>query len=224
MNESFRIKSFVRRSGRISAEQQLALSRPWGEYAIDKQQMLEQAFSKAAPLVVEIGFGNGASLLEMARQNPNLNFVGIEVHKKGIAQLLLQLQKYKLQNLKLIADDAVCVLNNQVAAGSIFRLQLYFPDPWQKRRQQKRRIVRAEFVELVYQKLSCDGIWHFASDCDNYQQYMQQILREHGGFSLLSNKKPAYRPATKFEQRAMAQQQPSYDLLFQKIKLQKILK
>lgn len=219
------IKSFVKREGRLTPGQQKALDTLWPQFGIDADdQLLDMAalFGRDAPLVFEIGFGNGASLLEMAKQQPELNFIGVEVHRPGVGQLLKAIEEHQLTNLRVACTDAVTFLQNQIAAQSVMRVQLYFPDPWHKKRHHKRRIIQPAFVELLAQKIHPGGYLHMATDWQDYAEQMLQDLSASVKFRNSSPSsdyipRPDYRPLTKFEQRGHRLGHDIWDLLFQRV-------
>lgn len=205
------IRSFVRRTGRITSSQQRALDQLWPEYGVgydDAPLDFAQLFGRAAPVVLEIGFGNGESLVELAAANPDLDFLGVEVHEPGIGHCLLKAEDARIRNLKLISHDAVEVLQNQVPDGSLARVNLYFPDPWPKKRHHKRRIVQPGFVELVADKLGDQGTLNIATDWANYAEHIDDILSRSDRFTCIEHREhdgddPFARPQTKFEKRGL---------------------
>jgi len=145
------IRSFVRRSGRLTPSQQKALADLWPDIGIEYEERLldlEAVFGRKAPTVVEIGFGNGDTLVQQASDNPDKNYIGIEVHEPGIGHCLLSAKKAGISNLRLLMHDAIDVFTEQIPLASLSRVNLYFPDPWPKKRHHKRRIVQHDFLEL----------------------------------------------------------------------------
>ena len=205
------IRSFVRRTGRLTPSQQRALQELWPRYGIDAASGLldfHKLFSRHAPVVLEIGFGNGETLVQQAHESPELNFVGVEVHEPGVGHCLLHANDANLSNLKLIMRDAIEVLRDQVPADSLQRVNLYFPDPWPKKRHHKRRIIQPEFLGLISSRLTAGGTLHIATDWANYAEHIDEVLgrsdlftcderREHDG------DRPLDRPGTKFERRGL---------------------
>ena len=170
------IRSFVRRQGRLTPGQQRALDELWPLYAIDDGDSLldlNHLFNRQARKVIEIGFGNGASLAQMAKSEPDTDFLGIEVHRPGVGQLLNLIEENRLSNLKVACTDAVELLKHRIADNSLDRLQLFFPDPWHKKRHHKRRIIQPDFVRLLAKKIKVGGHLHIATD---WQHYAEQIL------------------------------------------------
>ena len=219
------IRSFVKREGRLTAGQQRALDVLWPEFGIDYSADLidvNHLFSQPAPVVLEIGFGNGDSLFQMAQNNPDRNYIGIEVHRPGVGHLLQLIETHKINNLKIICHDAVDVIENQIADNSLDRVQLFFPDPWHKKKHNKRRIVQQEFVNLLAQKIKTGGIFHLATDWQDYAEHMLDVLSNNSNFENLSEEnnfvtRPDDRPITKFEKRGHRLGHGVWDLLFKRI-------
>ena len=180
-----RIRSFVKREGRLTRGQQRALDELLPRYGISLQQGeldLDVLFGRQAFRVLEIGFGNGASLAEMAANYPENDYLGIEVHRPGVGNLLLQIEKQGLTNIRVSNDDAVEVLEKQIPNTSLDAVYLFFPDPWHKKKHHKRRIVQTEFVQLVWCKLKPGGIFHMATDWENYAEHMLEVMTKTKGF------------------------------------------
>lgn len=220
-----RIHSFVRREGRMTAGQQRALQEFWPRFGVDSAAPVEPAvvFGRVAPLTLEIGFGNGETLLAMAKENPGCDYLGIEVHRPGIGHLLHELEKQQLGNVRVLCGDAVEILHNILPAQSLQRILLLFPDPWHKQRHRKRRIVQADFIELLAEKLQPGGILHMATDWKDYAQHMLGVIRESTGFRNCAGaenfaQRPAYRPVTRFERRGQRLGHAVYDLLFERVR------
>ena len=217
------IKSYVLRQGRLTRGQQQALDRLWPVYGIDFQVQpidLARTFGQAAPVILEIGFGNGDSLLQQAKDHPQHNYLGIEVHRPGVGHLLHLVEDAGIRNLRVINHDAVEVLQQQIPDNSLDCIQLFFPDPWHKKRHQKRRIVNAAFIELVHQKLKPGGTFHLATDWEDYAQYMLAEMEQAQGFVNAAGKgnyaKNTNRPATKFEHRGRRLGHGVWDLIYKK--------
>jgi tRNA (guanine-N7-)-methyltransferase len=219
------IRSFVRREGRLTPGQQKALDQLWPHFGIEDNQEpldLEALFGRDAPRVLEIGFGNGASLAEMAKNQPEQDFIGIEVHRPGVGQLLKAIQTEELSNVRVACTDAVELLKHRIADRSLDRIQIYFPDPWHKKRHHKRRIIQPHFVNVLADKLKHGGHLHLATD---WQDYAEQMLSDVSGNSRFANcgdhsgfiERPAYRPITKFEQRGHRLGHGVWDLLFKRL-------
>lgn len=205
------IRSFVRRTGRLTPSQERALAERWPDYGVEFSNEcldFDQLFSRSALTVLEIGFGNGDTLVQQASERPEMNFVGIEVHQPGVGHCLLKIRESGVENLRLISHDAIDVLTHQVAQQSLFRLNLYFPDPWPKKRHHKRRIVQPAFLELVADRLQDNGTLNIATDWQGYAEHIDELLDESDHFVCAERREhdgenPLDRPRTKFEQRGL---------------------
>ncbi|MDF7660310.1 tRNA (guanosine(46)-N7)-methyltransferase TrmB [Erwiniaceae bacterium L1_54_6] len=221
-----RIRSFVRRQGRLTKGQQLALDQYWPEMGVEFQQEpldLTTLFGRDAPLVLEIGFGMGASLVTMAKNNPHQNFLGIEVHAPGVGACLGSAKEAGVENLRVMCHDAVEVLEKMIPDNSLRMVQLFFPDPWHKVRHNKRRIVQVPFAELVMRKLKLGGVFHMATDWEAYAQHMLEVMSSIDGYHNQSADhdyvpRPETRPLTKFEQRGQRLGHGVWDLMFERVK------
>ncbi|GAB7259042.1 tRNA (guanosine(46)-N7)-methyltransferase TrmB [Dickeya ananatis] len=219
-----RIRSFVRRQGRLTKGQQQALDDFWPVMGVEYQNEpldFTQSFGREAPVVLEIGFGMGASLVTMAQQHPEQNFIGIEVHVPGVGACLGAAQEAGVENLRVMCHDAVEVLERMIPDGSLAMVQLFFPDPWHKARHNKRRIVQAPFAELVLRKLAVGGVFHMATDWEPYAQHMLEVMSTVAGYRNLSDHndyvpRPASRPLTKFEARGQRLGHGVWDLMFER--------
>ncbi|ATZ93416.1 MULTISPECIES: tRNA (guanosine(46)-N7)-methyltransferase TrmB [Dickeya] len=219
-----RIRSFVRRQGRLTKGQQQALDDFWPVMGVEYQnEALDFArlFGRDAPVVLEIGFGMGASLVTMAQQHPEQNFIGIEVHVPGVGACLGAAQEAGVDNLRVMCHDAVEVLERMIPDGSLAMVQLFFPDPWHKARHNKRRIVQVPFAELVRSKLAVGGVFHMATDWEPYAQHMLEVMSSLAGYRNLSDHndyvpRPASRPLTKFEARGQRLGHGVWDLMFER--------
>lgn len=220
------IRSFVLRQGRKTKAQQHALDHYWSDFGIEEADTpldFAKIFGNDQLVTLEIGFGNGESLATMAQAAPERNFVGIEVHSPGVGHLLHLVNEYQLQNVRVLACDAAEILKRRIVPGSLERLQLFFPDPWHKKRHNKRRIVQPEFVTLVAKLLHQNGVFHMATDWEDYALHMAEVMVAssefancHTGASPYSPR-PDYRPLTKFEQRGLKLGHGVWDLLYYKL-------
>lgn len=219
-----RIRSFVLREGRLTKGQQHALDHFWSDYGLQYQASaydLNKVFGRDNPRVLEIGFGMGQSLVQMAAEAPDKDFIGIEVHRPGVGACLATAQAKALTNIKLFQHDAVEILEHSIADNSLDTVQLFFPDPWHKKRHHKRRIVQPEFVKLVQRKLKPGGVFHMATDWQNYAEHMLDVMQNMAGFKNMSAtndyvERPEHRPLTKFEQRGQRLGHGVWDLMYQK--------
>ena len=216
-----RIRSFIRRQGRLTPGQQLALDSHWGTYCLDPNAEYDFArvFGRDAPLFVEIGFGNGESLAGMAAANPDKDYIGIEVHTPGVGHLLMLLDQQGLTNVRIYCHDAIEIMEHKIADNRLAGVHLFFPDPWPKKKHHKRRIVRPGFVDLLVRKLSPGGYFHAATDWEHYAQAMLAVLSESSALKNSSPthdycERPAYRPLTKFEHRGLRLGHGVWDLIF----------
>ncbi|MEN8206339.1 MAG: tRNA (guanosine(46)-N7)-methyltransferase TrmB [Pseudomonadota bacterium] len=218
------IRSFVRREGRITAGQQRALQDLWPRYGLAADTPLDLAtiFGRNAPCTLEIGFGNGDALATMAGQQPDTDYIGIEVHRPGVGRLLQQLAERKLTNVRVMREDAVQILQTCFPDNSLDHLLLFFPDPWHKKRHHKRRIVQPGFIELLARKIKSGGILHMATDWEDYAGHMLEVMEQSPTFRNCAGSgnyspRPDYRPVTKFEQRGQRLGHGVWDLLFKRI-------
>ena len=233
MSETFEIKpeyknkpirSYVIRGGRITEGQKKAFDRAWSRYGLslfDGSLDQQSVFGRQAPLVVEVGFGMGDSLLEMVKAQPNCDFIGIEVHPPGVGRLINNAGKEDVGNLRVYMADAIDVLDDCIPDGTLERFQLYFPDPWHKKKHNKRRIVQPEFVQSVRRKLRIGGVFHMATDWEPYAEHMLEVMQVAEGFANQQADdsyapRPQYRPLTKFEKRGERLGHGVWDLLFQR--------
>ena len=219
------LRSFVLRQGRLTSGQKLALESQWPLFGIEYRESeidLSETFGRDAPTTLEIGFGNGDSLAQMANEAPDRNFFGIEVHRPGVGHLLHLVGEYELSNVRVMHHDAVEIINNMIPDDSLDRIQIYFPDPWHKTRHNKRRIVQPEFVALLATKLQQGGVLHLATDWQHYAQQMLKVMTvapdyknqtADGGYA----ERPDYRPMTKFEKRGIKLGHGVWDLLFERL-------
>lgn len=205
------VRSFVKRAGRLTTSQSRALEELWPRMGIafgNEPLQFAALYGREAPIVLEIGFGNGETLVAQAASNPQHNYLGVEVHDPGIGHCLLAADARGIDNLRLIAHDAVEVLRQQVPDESLRRINLYFPDPWPKKRHHKRRIVQPTFMALAAQKLSDDGALHIATDWAGYAEHIDEVCALDPCFEVVeriehAGDQPIDRPRTKFEQRGL---------------------
>jgi tRNA (guanine-N7-)-methyltransferase len=220
-----KIQSFVKREGRLTSGQAKALEQYWPTLGLKHQDgkvNVEQTFKRVAPIVLEIGFGMGKSLVEMAKNEADKDFIGIEVHRPGVGACLAEAVEKGVANLRVYEYDAVAVLADCIEDASLSRVQLFFPDPWHKKKHHKRRIVQAEFVQNLRAKLAVGGVFHMATDWENYAEHMLEVMSAAPGFANLSTNgdyvpRPEQRPLTKFEQRGHRLGHGVWDLMFEKV-------
>ncbi|MGK2913998.1 MAG: tRNA (guanosine(46)-N7)-methyltransferase TrmB [Porticoccaceae bacterium] len=218
------VRSYVIRGGRATLAQERALHQYGPRYRVslyDGVVNWAQVFGRSAPVVLEIGFGMGDSLLRMARAEPDKDFVGIEVHVPGAGRLLNNAVALELTNLRIYLADAVDVLADCIPDQSLLRVQLYFPDPWHKKKHHKRRLVQPNFVAKIRDKLQLGGIFHMATDWQPYAEHMADVMAEAPGFENTQGDsvfapRPEFRPLTKFEQRGVHLGHGVWDLLYRR--------
>ena len=220
------VRSFVLRQGRLTKGQELALEEAWPIFGIERGDSLldlNTLFGNDAPVTLEIGFGDGVSLAMMAENDPDRNFIGIEVHRPGVGRLLHLIQEKGLSNVRVLDDDAVQIIKHRIAENSLDRVQLFFPDPWHKKRHNKRRIVQPDFLTLIASRLKAEGVFHLATDWEEYAHHMAETLESSKEFeSILGSAfvpKPESRPITKFERRGLKLGHGVWDLLYKKTTL-----
>ncbi|HEM8294386.1 TPA: tRNA (guanosine(46)-N7)-methyltransferase TrmB [Providencia stuartii] len=221
-----RVRSFVRRQGRLTKRQEDALEKEWAEMGIDfinEPFDFAKVFSNSNPVTLEIGFGMGASLVTMASQNPQQNFLGIEVHAPGVGACLASAKEDNVSNVRVMCHDAIEVLDCMVPNGSLAMVQLFFPDPWHKAKHNKRRIVQVPFAEKIRSKLAVGGVFHMATDWEPYAEHMLDVMKSVEGYKNLSPTgdyvpRPESRPETKFEKRGQRLGHGVWDLMFERTK------
>jgi tRNA (guanine-N7-)-methyltransferase len=219
------IRSFVRRAGRITPAQERALDALWPQFGLDSgtdQLDFQRIYGRLAPVVLEIGFGNGEQILARSIRQPECNFLGIEVHEPGVGHLLLAAERAAVSNLRVIRQDAVEVLQNQIPDASLDQVQILFPDPWPKKRHHKRRLIQAVFVDLLARRLRPGGGLHLATDWEPYAEHMREVLAACAAFSDCSTDSvqtvtAAERAATRFERRGTRLGHRVQDLLYRRL-------
>ncbi len=220
-----KVRSFVKREGRLTKGQERALNDHWSAMGLNHSDGLidiENLFANNNPITLEIGFGMGKSLVEMAKAAPLRNFIGIEVHKPGVGACIALAVEEGVSNLKVYEHDAIEILADCLANNSLNTVQLFFPDPWHKKKHHKRRIVSAEFVETIRQKLKVGGVFHMATDWENYAECMLEDMQSAKGYNNVSATndyvpRPDSRPLTKFENRGQRLGHGVWDLQFEKV-------
>lgn len=221
-----RLRSFIRRGGRGTKNQARAQDVFGPAICLQVAAgpiVAVRDFGRIAPLVLEIGFGSGQSLLALAKAHPEINFIGVETYKPGIGALLLAMQEHGVTNIRIYDADAVDVVAQCIPDDSLQTVQLFFPDPWPKRRHQVRRIIQPDFVGQLVKKLQRGGSLHLATDWEDYAVHMLQVLSAAralnnkaatGQFSQRSLQRPVI---TRFEQRALDECRMIRDLQFEKV-------
>ncbi len=222
-----RIKSFVLRQGRMSPAQTRAFETLLPQYGIALNELgkntpipFEKAFDRTAPTVLEIGFGMGETTAAIAQSMPETNFLGIEVHQPGVGALLKLIESNQLSNVRVIRHDAVEVIKQHLADSSLDGCHIFFPDPWHKKRHNKRRLIQRGFLDLLIPKLKHGGYIHFATDWEDYAHWALAEFSAHPNLSNTSGNahgfadRPHYRPITKFEKRGQRLGHGVWDLVF----------
>ncbi|MEH6568526.1 MAG: tRNA (guanosine(46)-N7)-methyltransferase TrmB [Halioglobus sp.] len=218
------IRSYVLRTGRMTQGQQRAFDTGWQLRGLEHGDGLIDAratFLRPGPLVLEIGFGMGASLVEMAVAAPEQNFIGIEVHKPGVGKLLATMEESGVDNIRVYCHDAVEILRDCIADDSLDTIQIFFPDPWHKKKHNKRRLIQPDFVQGLKAKLKPGGMLHLATDWENYAAQMMEVLSNAQGFRNCYSgaefaPRPEHRPLTKFERRGERLGHGVWDLMFER--------
>jgi tRNA (guanine-N7-)-methyltransferase len=218
------IKSFVIRAGRLTKGQQGALDRQWsimGLELTDGPIVPSEVFGRDGHVVLEIGYGMGQSLVQMAQAAPDKDFIGVEVHLPGVGSLLNLAEEAGVTNLRTYKDDAIEVLK-LIPDNSIDTVQLFFPDPWHKKKHHKRRIVQPEFADTLRRILKDGGVFHMATDWENYAEHMMEVMEAQSGYENIVGKdqyvpRPEHRPLTKFEKRGENKGHGVWDLMFKKV-------
>lgn len=219
------VRSYVLRAGRLTRAQQLALNERYPIHGISDEDLPiepDQLFGSKAPLVVEIGFGNGEATWQMAQRQPDHHFIGIEVHPPGVGSLLQRLDEHRLTNVRIFMGDAVPFLRDRIPDRSLAGVRIFFPDPWPKKRHHKRRIVQADFAALLAEKLTPGGVLHLATDWEPYAEHILEVMNADSAFKNLSDQgdycpQPDWRPDTKYERRGTRLGHKIHDLVFETI-------
>jgi tRNA (guanine-N7-)-methyltransferase len=218
------IRSFVVRAGRMTAGQARALEELWPRFGVEHAPApldLDALFGRAAPRTLEIGFGNGEHLAALARAHPERDYFGIEVHRPGVGHLFMLAAANGSTNLRASQHDAVEVLREQIAPAALDEVLVLFPDPWHKKRHNKRRLIQPAFVELVASRLRAGGVFRLATDWEEYALQMRDVLGASSSFANLSPTgdwmpRPEERAPTRFEKRGARLGHGVWDLAFQR--------
>lgn len=219
------IRSFVLREGRITPAQQRAFDQHWTRFGIDyagQPRDLDALFGRAAPHVLEIGFGNGEALAWAGEDDRARDYLGIEVHRPGVGRLMNALAAHDLRNVRIWNHDAVEVLRHEIPAAALDEVRIWFPDPWPKKRHHKRRLIQPAFVELLTGRVKPGGLLHLATDWPGYASHMQEVLAAQPGWQLRTGesgepRRPDWRIETRFERRGIDLGHPVTDLLYDRV-------
>jgi len=218
------VRSFVLRGGRLTEGQKRALDEFWPRFGIETGESpldFKVLFGNDAPVIMEIGFGNGDATWQMAQAHPAENYLGVEVHQPGVGHLLLKMKQHGIANIRIANEDAVEFLRERVALESLDGVRIYFPDPWPKKRHHKRRLIQSSLIELLASRMRPGAVLHLATDWEPYAEHMLEVMRASGGFENLSPSgdfcdQPEWRPETKYERRGERLGHQVRDLLFRK--------
>jgi tRNA (guanine-N7-)-methyltransferase len=217
------VRSFVRRSARMTPAQRAAIERRWPTYGLEGPGLLhlDAVFGRRAPRVLEIGFGNGETLVSLAESHPQCDYLGVDVYEPGIGRTLAAIAEKHLTNVRLLRADAVDVLRERIGPACLDTVLLLFSDPWPKKRHHKRRLVQADFVKLVAAGLAPGGLFQLATDWQNYAEHMLAVLEADDAFVNLAGqgnfcRLRGDRPVTKFELRGQRLGHQVWDLRFQR--------
>jgi tRNA (guanine-N7-)-methyltransferase len=216
------IRSYVLRTGRMTPGQQRAFDENWQCWGLERSDgplSFDTMFGRPGPTVLEIGFGMGQSLVTMAEAAPATNFIGIEVHKPGVGKLLHSMAERDVDNIRVYCHDAVEILRDCIPDASLDTIQIFFPDPWHKKRHNKRRLIQPPFVAQLLTRLKPGGTLHLATDWENYAEQMMAVLSAVDGLSNTCGAgqfapRPEHRPLTKFELRGERLGHGVWDLIF----------
>ena len=218
------IRSFVMRAGRMTEGQKRAYEALWPRFGLELADGVvdpRELFGRRAPLNLEIGFGMGQSLAAMAAAAPEQDFIGVEVHRPGVGALLKAIQEQGLENVRIYCADANEVIDHCLPDALLDRIMLFFPDPWHKKRHHKRRLLQPEFAQRIRHKLRVGGIFHMATDWQDYAEHMLAVMGDSEGFENTAGEgqyapRPGDRPVTKFEKRGERLGHGVWDLLFRR--------
>jgi tRNA (guanine-N7-)-methyltransferase len=220
-----RIRSFVLREGRMTPAQQRAFDTLWSRFGIDYHAALQDfgaRFGRRALRVMEIGFGNGEALAWASEHDQARDFIGVEVHGPGVGRLMNTLAARDASNVRLYKHDAVEVLEHEIGPGALAEARIWFPDPWHKKRHNKRRLIQPDFVALLASRMAPDGLLHLATDWQAYAEHMLEVMEAspHWRNQLGPRQyaeKPAWRIETHFERRGMKLGHGVWDLLYRRV-------
>ena len=219
------VRSFVRRTTRMTPAQRAAIERLWPAVGLEARGMLDldAVFGRRAPRVMEIGFGNGEALVSLAESHPERDYLGVDVYEPGIGRLLAAIERKALTNVRVLRGDAMDILRDNIPPGSLDAILLWFPDPWPKKRHHKRRLVQPEFVKVVASRLVPGGLFHLATDWENYAEHMLEVLGAEDALVNLAGSgafctTATGRPVTKFERRGLGLGHKVWDLQFERLR------
>jgi len=217
------IRSYVRREGRITSAQRRALAELWPVYVVDLHRGpvdTVKLFGRNAVTILEIGFGNGEVLANLAAQNPEHNHIGVEVHRPGVGSLLLRLERDGIGNVRVFAMDVQDVMERGIPKSSLDRVLIFFPDPWPKKRHHKRRLIQSEFLSLVVSRLKFGGDIHIATDCEDYARQIMALAAVSTELETINSvdclSRVSHRPNSKYERRSHSLGHRVWDMRFRR--------
>lgn len=218
------VRSYVRREGRLTPAQKRALEKLLPLYAFPESEAavdFAAIFGRRAPTTLEIGFGNGDALADLAAAHPERNYIGVEVHRPGVGHLLLRLERGGIENVRVANRDGTRVLRNEIPDDSLDEILVYFPDPWPKKRHHKRRLIQSEFALMASAKLAVGGRLELATDWPEYAEQMRGVLNGTPGLVSMDEEggvpaRPAWRPETRYEIRGRREGREIFDLAYRR--------
>ncbi|MFK8067367.1 MAG: tRNA (guanosine(46)-N7)-methyltransferase TrmB [Gammaproteobacteria bacterium] len=204
------IKSFVRREGRITQAQTDAIETLWPKYGLEKQDLLklDQTFDRKAPRFLEIGCGIGDAIISLAKNNPDNDYIGIEVYFPGLGTILQKIDQHNLSNVRLVRDDAMECLRETIPDRSLDGVMVFFPDPWPKKRHNKRRLIQPKSLSLLAKKLKRHGRLFIGTDWQDYADHIINITKDCDALINLAGSeiyapRPSWRQLTRYEKRGL---------------------
>lgn len=222
MSDKRPVRSYVLRQGRLTKAQANAMDRYWDVFGVDYRDEpldLDALFKRHAPRVLDIGTGMGETTLRLARENLEVDYLAVEVHRPGIGRLLYGIAKHGLTNIRVINHDVVDVVNRQIPEESMTSIYIHFPDPWPKKRHQKRRLVQPDFINKLTTRMKTEGQLYLATDSPDLAEYMLDVCDAEPGLINLAGSgnyspRPLWRPLTKFEQRGLKLDNRVWELIY----------
>jgi tRNA (guanine-N7-)-methyltransferase len=217
------IRSYVLRQGRITNAQRRAYAELLPAYGVAFSRTpldLARLFGRAAPKILEIGFGMGETTAAIAQQHPENDYLGVEVHSPGVGSLLARIAELHLENIRIIQHDAVEVIEHMVVPAALDGVHVFFPDPWPKKRHHKRRLIQAPFVARLVSRMKAGAVLHACTDWEDYAEQMLEVLSAEPGLENTVSgyaDRPDTRPQTKFERRGLALGHRVWDLVFRRV-------
>ncbi|MEA1888424.1 MAG: tRNA (guanosine(46)-N7)-methyltransferase TrmB [Pseudomonadota bacterium] len=219
-----KIRSYVRREGRFTPAQRSAYESYWPDFGIDvtnEKWNFSAIFGRQSDVFLELGFGDGTALKTLASRHPENDYVGIEVHRPGVGRLMRELHAEEINNVRVSSEDGTGILKDNIPLSSLSGISIFFPDPWHKKKHNKRRMIQQEFTSMAASRLKPGGVMHLATDWQDYAEQMLEVLTAE---PLLENtspgkafiERPDSRPLTKYEQRGLRLGHGVWDLVFRR--------